>query len=71
MSSLLVVSLALNVTILAAALFVVQKNGGVGYIKAKYYELTEGSTYTDPRRPFYESTAFRQRVSVHEGVPVR
>ena len=71
MRVLLILSLMLNVVGIGVGLVLMYQLHGWGYLRAKYYEFVEGSPYSDPGQPFYESTAFRGAVSVHEHLPVQ
>lgn len=66
----LLTSIVVNLVAISTVLLLLHKMGGWGYLKAKYYEYTVGSPYSDPSRPFYESTAYRQAVSIHDLTPV-
>jgi lysophospholipase L1-like esterase len=66
----LVISLAVNVLAVALLGILIRKMGGVEYLKAKFYEQTDGSPYSDPSAPFHESPGYRQAVSIHNVAPV-
>ena len=71
MRGILIISLVFNLLVAAALLAVLERKGGWGYVRAKYYELTTESPYTDPAQPFYESTEYRREVSIHNQHPIQ
>jgi lysophospholipase L1-like esterase len=64
------ISLGVNALLLLAAGAVVQRKGGVSFLRAKYYETFVQDPYDDPSRPFYESTAYRRETSIFDLVPI-
>lgn len=71
MRTVLFISFAFNLLIAAGGTYFVIKKGGWGYVKTKYYEVTDGSPHTDPGRPFYESSIYKQDTSIHALAPVQ
>ncbi|MDX1440214.1 MAG: GDSL-type esterase/lipase family protein, partial [Rubricoccaceae bacterium] len=71
MRTVLFISLGFNLLIVACGTYFVLKKGGWGYVKTKYFEIVDGSPHTDPRRPFYESSIYKQDTSIHALVPVQ
>jgi lysophospholipase L1-like esterase len=70
MKAILILSLALNIVVLAVAgLFFVRK-GGMDYLRAKYVERFVDSPYADPSAPYHESTYHRAFQSQFTTLPV-
>ncbi len=64
-------SILANILAVGIVLLLLHQMGGWAFVKAKYFEQVDGSPYSDPSRPFGESTLFRQSVSIHNLAPVR
>lgn len=59
-----------NGVLLVAAAVLVTRADRWSYLKAKAYEVVDGSPYSDPTRPFHESSAFKSAISMHTQVPL-
>ena len=71
MRAVLVVSLALNLlVVLGLGAFVVRK-GGVGYVRTKFYEFTQGSPYGTPGDDGQGSLNHQRVLSLYDAYPIR
>lgn len=66
----LIGSMLLNAVLALAGAYTFNEQGGFDFLRSKVYEVLDGSPYTEPGAPFYESGIYRREASIYDRLPI-